>query len=244
MFLDADDLLDRNFVWVQAEAIAMMDADICFGCSALRWPQGQQVERASMPADSNTDFALSRVLADGWYPPHAILWRTIFASRLGGWDTSLRRNDDGEFIARALLQEPRITASTGGRAIYRQHFGPARISSRSDHSAVRANVQIIERVYSAIAKRDMPLSQRALSGQAFELASEAYYLGYKDLGGRAETIWRALGPPYQRTGSSLHRIGCALLGFEGKAALAKRLNALGWNNISLRRRIATHWPND
>lgn len=224
LFLDADDWLDPNFILDQLEAITVADADICFGNSVLVWPHGRRVEKVSMPADSSIDFALSGVLADGWYPLHALLWRTSFAHQIGGWDTSLRRNQDGEFIARALLQRPRITASAGSRAIYRQHSG-TRISSRIDHLSVESNVRIIERLCLAITPvQDMPLARRSLSRQAFELASEAYHLGYRDLGFRAEAIWQTLGPPYQRTGSLLHRIGTRLMGLEGKVVLAKRLH--------------------
>jgi hypothetical protein len=202
------------------------NADICFGCSVMTWPHGRQLEKESMPADSSIDLALSRILTDGWYPPHAILWRTSFVRQIGGWDASLRRNDDGELIARALLRKPRLTASKGSRAIYRQHDATGRVSARNDHSAVEANVRTVEWIYSAIAFDDgMPLARRALSRQAFELAGEAYFLGHLDLGCRAERVWRRLGRPYKRTGSLAHRIGSALLGLRGKAAVSRRLRA-------------------
>jgi glycosyltransferase involved in cell wall biosynthesis len=222
VFLDADDLFEQRFIQAQVEAITAADADICFGCSVMTWPNGLREEKEPMPPGSSVDIALSCVLTDGWYPPHAILWRTQFIRQIGGWDASLRRNDDGELIARALLRGPRIAASKGDRAIYRHHDSSGRISKRTDHSAVDSNIRIAEWVYAVVSlRRDMPLSRRALSRQSFELAGEAYYLGYSDLGARAETVWRKLGAPYQRTGTLAHRIGVALLGFERKYALAR-----------------------
>lgn len=230
IFLDADDLFEESFVQAQVEAMAEADADICFGCSLLAWPDGRREEKESMPAASSLDFALSQVLTGGWYPPHAVLWRTSFLRDIGGWNESLRRNEDGELIARALLQEARITSSKGARAIYRQHDTPHRVSARKDHAAVEANVRIVEWVYGVISLReDLPLARQALSRQAFELAGEAYHLEYSDLGLRAEMIWRRLGPPYRKTGSWMHRVGVAILGFERKAALARRASKLRQN---------------
>lgn len=85
IFLDADDLFEPQFVEVQLATALNANADICFGDSAMTWPDGRSLVSKAMPNNSTVDFALSRVLSDGWYPPHAILWRTSFVRGIGGW---------------------------------------------------------------------------------------------------------------------------------------------------------------
>ena len=138
VFLDADDLFEPRFIEVQLATALSANADICFGDSAMTWPDGRRLVSKAMPNNSTVDFALSRVLSDGWYPPHAILWRTSFVRGIGGWDSELRRNDDGELIARALLKGARLTASSGAQAIYRQHDSPNRVSARKDWAAIES----------------------------------------------------------------------------------------------------------
>jgi glycosyltransferase involved in cell wall biosynthesis len=228
IFLDADDIVEPGFVATQIRAIVAAEADICFGEGVSVWPDGRAIAAPAMPPSASPDYALSRVLSDGWLPPHAILWRTSFARKIGGWDATLRRNDDGEFIARALLNGPAIACSRGPRAIYRQHEGPQRVSRRKDWAAIESSVAIIERLDARVSGRPhWPLARRSLARQAHEIASEAYFLGYDDLGARAEVIARRFGalPPLPRT--PLHHLGVAVLGLRNKARLSRAKAKLG-----------------
>jgi len=238
VFLDADDIFEPRFVATQVRAIVAAEADICFGQGVSVWPDGRAMEAPAMPPAASLDRALSRVLSDGWLPPHAILWRTSFARKIGGWDATLRRNDDGEFIARALLNGPVIACSRGPRAIYRQHDAPRRISRRKDWSAIESSVAIVERLDARILGRPhWPLSRRSVARQAYELASEAYFLGFDDLGARAEIIARRSGalPPLPST--PLHNLGVAVLGLRNKARLSRvrsKLPGMPWWSAPLR----------
>jgi glycosyltransferase involved in cell wall biosynthesis len=236
VFLDADDIFEPRFVATQVRAIIAAESDICFGQAVSVWPDGRAREAAAMPPAASLDCALSRVLSDGWLPPHAILWRTSFARTIGGWDATLRRNDDGEFIARALLSGPAIACSRGPRAIYRQHDGPDRISRRRDWSAIESSVAIIERLDARVSGRPhWPLSRRSVARHAHELASEAYFLGFDDLGARAEIVARRSGalPPLPRT--LLHNLGVAVFGLRNKARLSRaksKLPGIPWRGAS------------
>lgn len=224
LFLDADDGLERHFIESQVQAATAANADICFGCSVLTWPDGRRLEKQAMPRGASMDMALGAVLTDGWHPPNAILWRTAYIRAIGAWDEQVRRNDDGELIARALLRDPVITSSSGSRAIYRQHPSPDRVSARKDRSAVQANLDIAANILAAVEKRqDMPIARAGATHSLTMLAYEAFSLGHYDVGRQAEKLARRAGP-LKHEGTWLHEFACSTIGAENKARLSRLLH--------------------
>ncbi|MDP4595323.1 MAG: hypothetical protein NWT00_12305, partial [Beijerinckiaceae bacterium] len=60
--------------------------------------------------------------------PCAVLWRSGHIRDLGGWDESLKKNQDGDMVYRSLTHGPRLALSAGGCSIYSQGDAPTRIS--------------------------------------------------------------------------------------------------------------------
>ena len=221
VFLDADDAFAPGFLPAQAEAGAAAATDLVFGSFVMTWTCGRRILRQPMPAGASVDHALARTLTDGWYPPNAILWRTDFLRRIGAWDESLRRNEDGELIARALLSRPSFTSNFEGHAVYRQHDRPDRVSARKDAGAIADSLLIGKRLGAALeADGHLPEARAALARSMYELAGEAHDLGHHAIGRDAELLARRHGPLRPR-GRLLRRLGTQLLGIEMRARLAR-----------------------
>lgn len=221
LFLDADDAFAPGFLTTQARTGAATAADIVFGSFVMTWPCGRGAFRKPMRTGASVDHALARTLTDGWYPPNAILWRTGFLRRMGGWDESLRRNEDGELLARALLSRPRFTSNFESHAVYRQHDRADRVSARKDAGAVADSLLIGKRVGAALeADGHLPEARAALAQSMYELAGEAHDLGHHAIGREAELLARRHGPLGPQ-GRLLRRLGTRVLGIEMRARLAR-----------------------
>jgi glycosyltransferase involved in cell wall biosynthesis len=226
IFLDADDEIESDFIEAQVSAGEKADASLVFGNTVMFWPDGRKISRAATKQNLSHDEALADVLGSGWYPPHAILWRSDFMRSIGGWNESLRRNEDGELIARALLQRPIFAASQSSNALYRQHSAVGRVSARKDEAAIRANLTIGLGLAGEFNKdRGWPLATAALGKAMIELAEEAYRLGYVAVGREAEKLGRELGAS-KPGGSLANQLGSRVLGMRRKASFSRTLHRL------------------
>jgi hypothetical protein len=160
-------------------------------------------------------------LSDEWVAVHAILWRRDFFWKVGAWNENMTVNDDGELMLRALLGGPRIAKSTLDRAVYVQHSG-ARVSGQVSRHAGEAQLSVLEAAFRSLGSRlRHPIIHRSLSRTTFETARKFYELGYDDLGGRCEKLWRTIGPPFVRNGSISNRIVSTVIGLRRKVTITK-----------------------
>jgi len=121
-YLDADDLLVRDKLMRQVQALENTGADVAYG----DW-QGLIVHENSgfKPGDvmqrrmeEEPEIAL---LVDFWCPPAAYLFRRSIVERVGGWNENLPIIQDARFALDCALHNAEFTYCRGIVAYYRVH---------------------------------------------------------------------------------------------------------------------------
>lgn len=125
-FLDADDKLDENKIQSQMELLKNLryPTDILvfskwslLESSLTEMPSNQTAiwHDYKDPIDLLVDFALFHCSL----PPSAYLISIEMINKVGGWDETLKRNQDGDFFARVIKEATSIRFSDGAMAYYR-----------------------------------------------------------------------------------------------------------------------------
>lgn len=131
MFLDSDDFVMGDLLRGLVQALEQ-GTDVAFGPWLLLDESRGRAERHQERYSDAADLLDRWLVRRQWTPPCAVLWRTAFLRGIGGWKESVRRNQDGELVCRALLAGARPGHSRQGCGVYVQHDSPHRISlSRS-----------------------------------------------------------------------------------------------------------------
>lgn len=108
-FLDADDKLDKNKIQSQMDLLKSLqyptDILVFSGWTILGMPISDMGENQKMvwhdyknPIDVLVDFILYQCCL----PPSVYLTSMDLINKVGGWDESLKRNQDGDFFARII----------------------------------------------------------------------------------------------------------------------------------------------
>jgi hypothetical protein len=222
MFLDADDYLEGDVLAYAHAAATTEDADIVIGRYAHEMPDGSRTYVDSgqiyQPLDCQT--VMTRWLTGYYTPPCAVLWRSGHIRDLGGWDESLKKNQDGDMVYRSLTHGPRLALSAGGCSIYSQGDAPTRISRQQTPGTLESQFTVLEKLRCTLAELPFDPS-RELARSYYELARLAFSHGITEIGHRAENRARGLGLKGQH-GSVTHRLLASVFGLAGKQHLVRR----------------------
>lgn len=131
-FLDADDILSRDKIAVQAEALEQSPGAIAV-CSTVHFKDGGTHKLATPSANDDAFIYTTNNVVDflinlwggnnfkaGMIQPNAWLTPSDIIERNGPWNEELTLNDDGEFFARMILNSKGII-KTGGLNYYRKY---------------------------------------------------------------------------------------------------------------------------
>ncbi len=142
MFLDADDFLEGELLKGLHDTLQEENTSVAFGVCIIRW-EGQDRELVFIPPKNQTPLQVVERWLKGNSGPGtcSILWRTSEIIRIGGWNTGLTRNQDGELIIRAMLSGCTVGVSERGAGIYWQHTNE-RVSKRIDPISFRSQETI------------------------------------------------------------------------------------------------------
>lgn len=220
MFLDADDYVEGDFL-VGAEATAKTAAaDVVLGRFAFEMPDGTRNLQDPLHLYGQPDPGLitRKWLLGGYTPPCAVVWRSAYVRSLGGWDETLAKNQDGDLIYRALMDDCTVAFSTQGLGIYVQDDNPDRITRRQSSRTLASQFKVLEKIRETMWRLPFdPGEELALS--YYGLARAAYSIDARDIGTRAEQTARALGLKGQ-PGSAAHSALATVFGLRGKQRLA------------------------
>jgi hypothetical protein len=64
---------------------------------------------------------------------HSVAWSTAYLRSIGGWDETVRRNQDGELALRAVLLGARYACSFEGAGVWVNNEGGQKITTRTDN---------------------------------------------------------------------------------------------------------------
>lgn len=141
MFLDVDDYVENGLLRGLVDALDREDADLAFG--PWRYDgDGSEGRGLHMPAERDNGERVFRwKVYREFFPPCCVAWRTESLRAIGAWDESLRKDQDGELVARALIRGLRVAVSTVGNGVYWQHRSPHRVHhAQSSHVLHAAEV--------------------------------------------------------------------------------------------------------
>jgi glycosyltransferase involved in cell wall biosynthesis len=223
LFLDADDYLEGPLIYSQGIASLDADSDICFGPSALEFPDKSRQTRPKPDLKRRPEDLLSSIIGAGWVPPHSVLWKKRFFDSIGGWDIKIRQDQDGELLSRAILQRPVLSESCSGLAIYVQHDSEQRVSAQVDQATLNSHLEYLTDLAARIEETEFAVARRSIGRRAYELASHSFYHRQVKTGRRALALARACGFE-GHIGSFLHRTLCATVGLELKQGLSRTLH--------------------
>lgn len=245
MFLDADDYLEGELLKGLWDTLQKENTSVAFGVCIKRWERKKR-ESIFVPSKVQTPLEIvQRWLNGNWGPGTcSILWRTSEIVRIGGWNTDLTSNDDGELIIRAMLSGCTVGVSERGAGIYWQHCNE-RVSKKIDPISFRSQ-EIIERfIQQWLNENGNPKEiSDALNQFRIQIALHAYRNSLDDTGRYWEDKWKRYGgqPIALRGGTKgvtmrnlAARAVYASLGYRGGVLLLKGLRkAIGYcrNSIS------------
>jgi hypothetical protein len=220
LFLDADDYLEPGSIgaWTQ---VVTNDVDVVIG------PFAYEQDGQRTPGRGPTDSSSSLAVFDQWIrgkftPPCSVLWNRPFLASIGGWNTAIARNQDGELVLRAMLQGARPVLVSKGCGVYVQHSSPGRVSKRQGRTALMSELSLFRNLLDMCATLKIPDAVPALSEALYRLAYEAYANEIDDLGDDALAEARALGLK-GHLGSPVHRVLAGAFGLRGKMHLTSRV---------------------
>jgi glycosyltransferase involved in cell wall biosynthesis len=122
MFLDADDLMAPDTL--AHLAAALKGQDLALACCP--WRRYEKVgacwraRPASCVPRRRGDDDLVAWLTGWYHPPCSLLWTRAAYEAAGGWDPSVRINQDGDLVMRALIAGVPLVHANGGVGYYRR----------------------------------------------------------------------------------------------------------------------------
>lgn len=217
-FLDADDLYEGDVLAGAVAAAGSNGADLVFSRMEIRFFDGS-------PSDFKGPFgppveterqAFANWFDGNWVNPSAVLWRSAFLRRIGGWDESVRVGQDGEVVLRALLQGARLIRNETGCGIYHRGIeGSVSMTGGVTEAKLAGHLEVITGMCEAAREKgwgdDLTRNYAAL----YFLARKAFMNGHIDLGRRALKAVRDAGHR-RHHGTRAHVALASLIGLERK----------------------------
>lgn len=232
VFMDADDYIEPGTLAAMVQAAQRSPGAVVVAPweFLVREPHGWVRRRAPRPLGPRADDPLRGWLMGEWTPPCAVMYPRELFLRVGGFDETLRRNDDGDLAMRAFLAGAGVASATGGLAVYRRHGGTRRTLTSDNHSeaALRSQMRVMAKVRAALEERGgLDAYRDLLDGHFASIAQRAFgagrfAVGRECLAHGGEGAARRLGGATRRG-----RLAARLLGVAWKCRLAALLHQLG-----------------
>ena len=225
-FLDADDLLGREKIGLQIDALRHAPEGSVASCA---WsPFSDEIESATInpeqvwPVADPIEWLARSLSGEGMMQPACWLVPRSVAEAAGPWDETLSLHDDGEYFARVLANAARNVFVDGATVYYRVVEGS--LSRRRSRSAIESALAVCRsRQKTLSSARDDELSRRAIATQyaqfVYEFGSSA-----PDLAHLALNEMNAIGvEPTNSVGGGSFRRAARLMGTDAALRLRSRL---------------------
>lgn len=155
-FLDADDLLGKDLVEVQAERLSRDQNSAVYGpWSFLVFEQEKWIEKPTHLVPDQEGDLLDQWLCGVYIVPHAFLWPRGLIEAIGKWDEELHADQDGDLFYRAYLQGTRFYSVTTGQAYYRKDsvHSASSVSERKCGHALASRIRSLEKLLNELISR-------------------------------------------------------------------------------------------
>ncbi|HEY4537844.1 MAG TPA: glycosyltransferase family 2 protein [Erysipelothrix sp.] len=154
MFIDSDDYVSEDLIEGLVNSAIQKDTDIAFGPWRLA---GSKMGNGPIqyPTQSSAEEWVTRWLTTEFVPSCSVMWSTDFVKSIGGWDVSLKQNQDGEIAIRGLMHTKNLSYSKQGYSVYWQHATPHRVSTAPIESRLYAAHVIFNQVAPWVKKQGL-----------------------------------------------------------------------------------------
>ena len=199
-FFDSDDLLSKDKLKAQFEAMESSGADMAYGPYVKAseqndgsWKQEDVVMQA-FPIPSN--HSLAEWMLRGWNAlTQACLFRRTFLDKVPLWDEKLITHEDYLYLYRLSLKKPSLVHVPGEGVLYRQHGTQSTDLSTVNTSRGRDQMEVLTRLREVLPDDADFWSQQYLKGRmAMQLSwlqkngvDTRPYLGYIS---SLDSIWQ------------------------------------------------------
>lgn len=207
MFLDSDDWISADLLKGMLDRGRSEGADIIFSRVRLLNPDRKDdILGETLRLCENTDDVVGYWLEDNYVPPCGVLWRRDALFEIGLWEENRRRNQDGELVLRALMQDLSWTYSDIGEGIYDKFYDGAHISGKLlSRKELLDEITLYNRISNWAEVKPAKSVKVSLGRAAYKIARKAYEADFKDIGDGCLAFARQLGfnGHIGRTGHSL-----------------------------------------
>lgn len=133
IFLDGDDYWEGDLAGPAVRQMIEQDADIGLAAMLVETARDSARKRISLAPRTEIEIFEGWLGRNEFVAPCAVFWRVSLLRRIGDFDASLERQEDGEAVCRALIHGARVTHLDSGVAVYVQHWSPHRLTVRNDN---------------------------------------------------------------------------------------------------------------
>lgn len=139
MFMDADDYCSPDKIEKQVQALEQAARGTVAFCSLANLREGQLQLPTPRKIDRNYDEPVDMLLdmwshKGGFNCPHCYLVPREIVVQVGGWDESVKKNQDGEFFSRVIMAASKMLYVPDIYAVWR-HTGTGISSTANENSA-------------------------------------------------------------------------------------------------------------
>jgi glycosyltransferase involved in cell wall biosynthesis len=226
LFLDNDDFLVSGGLPRALDELKGSTADVMIGSFKYASADAEWERQTSKRLETCDGAEAARRWANGdWVPPCAIIWRSTFLRKIGGWSVIANRTNDqdGELIFRASLRRGQFLWSPTNIGVYFQHSGP-RTSSLLSIEAMELKYEWLELLMTEARYASADIS-RALAAYTLNEARVSFSIGYKQVGRRFEQLANSSGSTPKTTGTALHAAITDAIGLERKEQVSRAWRA-------------------
>ncbi len=191
-FLDSDDYFVGDLIGPLSSAMIEIEADVGFGPS-IDWNPRRGYCNFRLPTYTNHEQTFMAWLRDrNNVNTASVLWATGYLRRVGSWDESIHRNQDGELALRAVLLGARFVTSREGRGVWWNDRSLNRITTRTDNfgSLLDVAAKFLSMRSDVVSDQ---LRREACAHYYLRIAHVAFSAGQDDVGTAALERRRALG---------------------------------------------------
>lgn len=191
MFLDADDYVYGKLLSGLYKALLKSGAAIGFAPCVKKANNKSANSAFTPPANEKPDDVIVRWISGKSGPGTcSILWRRKDVIRIGGWNESYGRNQDGELIIRAMFKNCTVVRSLEGYGVYWHHEGE-RVSRRFTPKAFESFEMLEDYIMTQLEKTSLNRKRiiRALNYYRANISAFAYTSNLEKIGAAWGKKW-------------------------------------------------------
>lgn len=162
-YLDGDDFLAPDKLKAQTEFLELTQADVAYGDWSFQIHKAGKITRTKIQATEPADM-VEALLGTWWVMTASYLVRRTAVAASGGWDVSLRANEDRDFFLALAIEGRRFAYQPGETAFYRRHRASAEAWAGKERWVID-QLRVMDKAVAKLkAQHDFPLNyQQALT---------------------------------------------------------------------------------